>query len=93
VDMIGFDEFIIDKGSLHYLQNELKQFQDFYNTVDRFQDRVKVMFMANAVALTNPYFIGWRLKPRKVLKLKRPERCVLTQRWEQSRNNARLFPC
>lgn len=65
VDMIGFDEFIIDKGSLHYLQNELKQFQDFYNTVDRFQDRVKVMFMANAVALTNPYFIGWRLKPRK----------------------------
>lgn len=65
VDFIVFDEFIIDKGSLHYLTNELKAFQDFYNTVDRFQDRVKVLFLANAVALTNPYFIGWKLKPRK----------------------------
>lgn len=65
VDFIVFDEFIIDKGSLHYLPHELKAFQDFYNTVDRFQDRVKVLFLANAVALTNPYFIGFRLKPRK----------------------------
>ena len=65
VDFIVFDEFIIDKGSLHYLQNEIKAFQDFYNTVDRFQDRVKVLFLANAVALTNPYFIGFKLKPRK----------------------------
>ena len=65
VDWIGFDEFIIDKGNLHYMSNEIKAFQDFYNTVDRFQDRVRVMFMANAVALTNPYFIGFNLKPRK----------------------------
>lgn len=65
VDWIGYDEFIIDKGNLHYLQNEVKQFLDFYNTVDRFQDRVRVMFMANAVSITNPYFISWHLNPRK----------------------------
>lgn len=65
VDMIVFDEFIIDKGSLHYLNNEVKQFLDFYNTVDRFQDRVRVLFLANAVALTNPYFVFYHLKPRK----------------------------
>lgn len=65
VDMIIFDEFIIDKGSLHYCSNEVKQFLDFYNTVDRFEDRCRVLFLANAVTLTNPYFIYWRLKPRK----------------------------
>ena len=65
VDMIIFDEFIIDKGHIHYMPNEVKQFQDFYNTVDRFQDRVRVLFLANAVALTNPYFIAYKLKPRK----------------------------
>ena len=65
VDMIIFDEFIIDKGSLHYCSNEVKQFLDFYNTVDRFEDRCRVLFLANAVTLTNPYFIYWSLKPRK----------------------------
>lgn len=65
VDWIGFDEFIIDKGSLHYLSNEVKAFLDFYNTVDRFQDRVRVMFMANAVSITNPYFVAWKIKPRR----------------------------
>lgn len=65
VDMIGFDEFILDKGHLHYIKNEVKAFQDFYNTVDRFQDRVKVLFMANAVSIINPYFVAWKLKPRK----------------------------
>lgn len=65
VDWIGFDEFIIDKGSLHYLRNEVTAFLDFYNTVDRFQDRVRVMFMANAVSITNPYFLYYRLTPRK----------------------------
>jgi hypothetical protein len=65
VDWIGFDEFIIDKGALHYLQKEVTAFLDFYNTVDRFQDRVRVLFMANAVSITNPYFLYYRLYPRK----------------------------
>lgn len=65
VDMIVFDEFIIDKGHIHYLTNEVKAFYDFYNTVDRFQDRVKVLFLANSVSVVNPYFIAFHLKPRK----------------------------
>ncbi len=65
VDMIIFDEFIIDKGNLHYLSNEVKQFLDFYNTVDRFQDRVRVLFLANAVSIVNPYFVYYHLQPRK----------------------------
>lgn len=65
VDYIVFDEFIIDKGSLHYLQNEVKTFLDFYNTVDRFNDRVKVLFLANSVSIMNPYFLAWHLNPRR----------------------------
>lgn len=65
VDYIGFDEFIIDKGHIHYLTNEVKAFQDFYNTVDRFQDRVKVLFMANSISIVNPYFLAYHIKPRK----------------------------
>lgn len=65
VDYIVFDEFIIDKGSLHYLQNEVRTFLDFYNTVDRYNDRVKVLFLANSVSIMNPYFLAWHITPRK----------------------------
>lgn len=65
VDYIVFDEFIIDKQKMHYLPNEAPAFLDFYNTVDRFEDRVKVLFLANAVALINPYFVYFGLTPRK----------------------------
>lgn len=65
VDWIIFDEFIIPRGALHYLPNEVTSFQDFYNTVDRFQDRVRVMFLANSVSIVNPYFLYYKLKPRK----------------------------
>lgn len=78
VDYIIFDEFIIDKGNIHYLNNEVKQFQDFYNTVDRFQDRVKVMFLANAVSIVNPYFIAYKLKPRKNARFLRAHKGYMT---------------
>ena len=65
VDFIIFDEFIIDQGSLHYISNEVTAFLDFYNTVDRFQDRVKVLFLANAVSIINPYFMYFHISPRR----------------------------
>lgn len=65
VDYLIFDEFIIPKGLHHYLPDETTIFQDFYNTADRFEDRVRVLFLANAVTLTNPYFIAYKLNPRK----------------------------
>lgn len=65
VTTIIFDEFIIDKGALHYLPNEVKALLDFYNTVDRWEDRVRVFMISNTVSIMNPYFIQWDIKPHK----------------------------
>lgn len=64
-DTIIFDEFIIEKGSVHYLPQEAKRFNDFYSTVDRYNDRVRVYFLANAVSITNPYFIEYGVRLRE----------------------------
>lgn len=63
VTTIIYDEFIIEKGNIPYIQNEVKVFLEFYNTVDRYKDKTKVYFLANAVAIDNPYFIYWDIKP------------------------------
>jgi len=60
---IIFDEFIIEKGAIQYLPNEANVFNNFYSTIDRYKDRVKVFFLANAVTIMNPYFIEWDIKP------------------------------
>jgi hypothetical protein len=65
VTKIIFDEFIIDKGFIRYLPNEASLFNDFYSTVDRWQDRTRVLFLANSVSIMNPYFIAYDIKPRK----------------------------
>ena len=63
VTKILFDEFIIEKGSIHYLPNEVKIFNDFYSTVDRWKDKTKVFFIANSISVMNPYFIEFDIKP------------------------------
>ena len=63
VTKIIFDEFIIEKGSIHYLPNEVKIFNDFYSTVDRWKDKTKVFFIANSISVMNPYFIEFDIKP------------------------------
>lgn len=65
VETIIFDEFIIEKGAVHYLPNEAALFNNFYSTVDRWQDKTIVFFLANAVSLTNPYFIEYMIIPGK----------------------------
>ncbi|MBQ1551701.1 MAG: phage DNA encapsidation protein [Bacilli bacterium] len=55
VDTIIFDEFIIDKGNYHYLQNEIEQLLDIVETISRLRD-VRVIFLGNAISITNPYF-------------------------------------
>lgn len=60
VDTIIFDEFIIDKGNYHYLQNEVTQFLDVIETVGRLRD-IKVFFLGNAISITNPYFTYFNL--------------------------------
>ena len=55
VDTIIFDEFIIDKGNYHYLQNEVIQLLDIIETIARLRD-IKIIFLGNAISITNPYF-------------------------------------
>ena len=55
VKTIIFDEFIIDKGSYHYLQNEVIQFLDVIETIARLRD-VRVLLLGNAISISNPYF-------------------------------------
>lgn len=61
VTTIIFDEFIIDKGCYHYLNGEVKTFLEFCETVFRLRDNVRVLFLANAITQTNPYFLYFDL--------------------------------
>ena len=66
VTTIVFDEFILEKGTTHYLPNEAEAFQNFYLTVDRWKDKTKVFFLANAVDIMNPYFLAYNIIPDQV---------------------------
>ena len=71
VNKIGFDEFILEKGNIRYLTNEVPQFLGLYKTIDRDEDRVRVIFMANAVTIMNPYFLFFNIKPDETRKFYR----------------------
>jgi hypothetical protein len=63
VTLIIFDEFILERGATHYLPNEADAFLNFYSTVDRSQDKTRVLMLANAVSIENPYFLKWKIRP------------------------------
>jgi hypothetical protein len=63
VKTIIFDEFIIEKGAIHYLPDEATVFNNFYSTVDRGTDKTKVFFLANSVSIMNPYFLEYEIVP------------------------------
>lgn len=64
VTTIIFDEFVIDKkGTLNYLSNEVRAFLEFISTVTRSRDDVKVIMLANAITISNPYFMYWNIEP------------------------------
>lgn len=60
VGTIIFDEFIIDKGCYRYLLNEVEQFLDLVETIARLRD-IRVLFLGNAISITNPYFTYFNL--------------------------------
>lgn len=62
VSTIVFDEFILDKGYYHYLPDEVTYFLDLYETIARMRDNVKVFFLSNALTITNPYFLYFKIK-------------------------------
>lgn len=65
VKIIIYDEFIIEKGAIHYLPDEATVFNNFFSTVDRYKDKTRVFFLANSVMITNPYFIEYDIDPNK----------------------------
>lgn len=61
VYLIIFDEFLIeDNGYSRYLKNEVKQFLNFYMSIDRYRGCV-VFFLANSVSMVNPYTLYFNL--------------------------------
>lgn len=62
VTSITFDEFLIEKGTYHYLQKEVEKFLGLYETVARMRENVIVFFLANATTVTNPYFLYFNIK-------------------------------
>lgn len=60
-----YDEFLIDKGSQRYLQNEPIALLNLYETIARpgtGHPRVVLFMLANSLTITNPYFLFWDLK-------------------------------
>jgi len=55
VDTIIFDEFIIDKGCYHYLQNEVVMLLELIESIARLR-KITVLCLGNAISITNPYF-------------------------------------
>ncbi|MBO7712143.1 MAG: phage DNA encapsidation protein [Methanobrevibacter sp.] len=61
VKTIIFDEFLIDDTGLYkYLKNEVHMILDLIETVFRLRDG-QVIFLGNALSITNPYFAYWNL--------------------------------
>lgn len=56
VKTIIFDEFIIEEGQNHYIKNEVENFLGMIESIARMRD-IRVFMLANAVTITNPYFI------------------------------------
>ena len=65
VNKIGFDEFILEKSTLHYLPNEVNAFLGLYETIARDRNNVRCLFMANSVTLINPYFLFFDIQVSK----------------------------
>ncbi|MBO5715288.1 MAG: phage DNA encapsidation protein [Clostridia bacterium] len=62
VYFIIFDEFLIeDNGFARYLKNEVKQFLNFYMSIDRYRG-CTVFFLANSVSMINPYTLYFDLQ-------------------------------
>ena len=62
VDTIIFDEFLLNDNGVgyHYLKNEVVQLLETIETVGRLRD-IRVIFLGNAISITNPYFTYFNL--------------------------------
>lgn len=83
-----YDEFLIDKGNQTYLSDEPIKLLNLYETIARpgtDHPRVVLFMLANALSITNPYFLFWNLRmPTKADKngkwiWKHPTRPILVE--------------
>lgn len=69
ITLLIFDEFLLETGMQRYLQNEPEKLLNLYETVARpgtQHPRVILFLLANAISVTNPYFLYWNLQmPKK----------------------------
>lgn len=63
VKTIIFDEFIIDKGKVGYIKNEVQVFLELFETIARMRDDVTALFFGNAISIVNPYFVYFGITP------------------------------
>ena len=65
VTTLIYDEFLLDKGNQRYLPSEPIALLNLYETIARpgtNHPRVRLFMLANAISITNPYFLFWKLK-------------------------------
>ena len=55
VDTIIFDEFILERGVYHYLQDEVHHLLSIIESIGRLRD-IRVILLGNAGSTSNPYF-------------------------------------
>ena len=88
ITLLTFDEFLITKGNQTYLPNEPEKLLSLYETIARpgtGHPRVVLFLLANAISITNPYFLYWNLRmPTKADKngkwiWKHPTRPILVE--------------
>lgn len=63
VSTVIMDEFIIDKGRINYLRNEVHVFMELFETIARMRDNVTAIFFGNAISIVNPYFDFFKIVP------------------------------
>lgn len=65
ITTLVFDEFLLEQGNQRYLPNEPEKLLNLYETIARpgtNHPRVVVFMLANAISITNPYFLYWNLQ-------------------------------
>lgn len=65
VDTILFDEFIIEKGMVRYLPDEVSKLLGYMDSVFRNREGCRCICLANAISWVNPYFIFYKFYPMK----------------------------
>lgn len=63
-DTLIYDEFIKESRKVPYLDNEASALMNFWETLDRREDRVRIFMLGNAADLINPFFLEWRITIR-----------------------------